>query len=53
MTLQDEIKPVARGASMNAADVRTLLRQDHDDLLQFGGTCTNRKGEERRARSGN
>ena len=54
MTLQDEIKLLLEAPTMNAADVRTLLRQDHDELLQFAGTCTNRRAAKNGGRcSGN
>jgi hypothetical protein len=50
MTLQDEIKLLLEAPTMNAADVRTLLRQDHDELLQFARDMyESESGEERRA----
>jgi hypothetical protein len=50
MTLQDEIKLLLEAPTMNAADVRTLLRQDHDELLQFAKDMyESESGEERRA----
>ena len=50
MTLQDEIKLLLEAPTMNAADVRTLLRQDHDELLQFARDMyESESGDERRA----
>ena len=50
MTLQDEIKLLLDAPTMNAGDVRTLLRQDHDELLQFArDMCEMEGGDERRA----
>ena len=50
MTLQDEIKLLLEAPTMNAADLRTLLRQDHDEMLQFAKDMyESESGEERRA----
>ena len=49
MTLQDEIKLLLDAPLMNAGDVRTLLRQEHDELLQLArDMCEMEGGEERR-----
>ena len=34
MTLEDEIKLLLEAPTMNARDMRTMLRQDHDEVLQ-------------------
>ena len=35
MTLVDEIKLLLEAPTMNARDIRTMLRQDHDEALKL------------------
>ena len=50
MTLVDEIKLLLEAPTMNARDVRTMLRQDHDELLMLARDMyESESGEERRA----
>jgi hypothetical protein len=35
MTLLDDVRLLLQAPTMNASDVRTLLRQDHDELIQL------------------
>lgn len=50
MTLQDEIRLLLDAPTMNAADVRTLLRRDHDEALQLARDMVeSESGDERRA----
>lgn len=50
MTLVDEIKLLLEAPTMNANDVRTLLRGDHDEVLQIARDMyESESGDERRA----
>jgi len=50
MTLVDEIKLLLEAPTMNARDVRTLLRQDHDEALKLARDMyESESGDERRA----
>lgn len=50
MTLVDEIKLLLQAPTMNARDVRTLLRQDHEEALKLARDMyESESGEERRA----
>jgi hemerythrin len=50
MTLVDEIKLLLAAPTMNARDVRTLLRQDHEEALKLARDMyESESGEERRA----
>ncbi|MEO8506206.1 MAG: hemerythrin domain-containing protein [Betaproteobacteria bacterium] len=50
MTLVDEIKLLLEAPTMNANDVRTLLRRDHDEALQIARDMyESESGDERRA----
>jgi Hemerythrin HHE cation binding domain len=50
MTLQDEIRLLLDAPTMNANDVRTLLRRDHDEALQLARDMVeSESGDERRA----
>lgn len=50
MTLQDEIRLLLDAPTMNAGDVRTLLRRDHDEALQLARDMVeSESGDERRA----
>jgi len=49
MTLQDEIRLLLDAPTMNANDVRTLLRRDHDEALQLARDMVeSESGDERR-----
>jgi hemerythrin superfamily protein len=50
MTLVDEIKLLLEAPTMNTRDVRTLLRQDHDEVLTLARDMyESESGDERRA----
>ena len=50
MTLVDEIKLLLAAPTMNARDIRTLLRQDHDEALKLARDMyESESGDERRA----
>ncbi len=50
MTLVDEIKLLLEAPTMNARDVRTIVRNDHDELLILARDMyESESGEERRA----
>ncbi len=50
MTLVDEIKLLLEAPTMNARDIRTLLRQDHDEILKLSRDMyESESGDERRA----
>jgi hemerythrin superfamily protein len=50
MTLVDEIKLLLEAPTMNTRDVRTLLRQDHDEILTLARDMyESESGDERRA----
>jgi hypothetical protein len=50
MTLVDEIKLLLEAPTMNARDVRTLLRQDHEEALKLARDMyESESGDERRA----
>jgi hypothetical protein len=50
MTLVDEIKLLLEAPTMNARDIRTMLRQDHDEALKLSRDMfESESGEERRA----
>lgn len=50
MTLIDEIKLLLEAPTMNARDVRTMVRSDHDELLILARDMyESESGEERRA----
>jgi len=50
MTLVDEIKLLLEAPTMNARDVRTIVRSDHDELLILSRDMyESESGEERRA----
>ncbi|MCC6868308.1 MAG: hemerythrin domain-containing protein [Burkholderiales bacterium] len=50
MTLVDEIKLLLEAPTMNARDIRTLLRNDHDEILILARDMyESESGEERRA----
>lgn len=50
MTLGDEIKLLLEAPTMNARDVRTLLRQDHEEALRLARDMyESESGDERRA----
>ena len=50
MTLGDEIKLLLEAPTMNASDVRTLLRQDHEEVLQLARDMyESESGDERRS----
>jgi len=50
MTLVDEIKLLLEAPTMNARDIRTLLRQDHDEALKLARDMyESESGDERRA----
>ena len=50
MTLVDEIKLLLEAPTMNTRDIRTLLRQDHDELLTLARDMyESESGDERRA----
>jgi len=50
MTLGDEIRLLLEAPTMNASDVRTLLRRDHDEALQIARDMyESESGDERRA----
>ncbi len=50
MTLSDEIRLLLEAPTMNAGDVRTLLRADHDEALQLARDMVeSESGDERRA----
>ncbi len=50
MTLTDEVRLLLEAPTMNARDVRTLLRQDHEEALQLARDMyESESGEERRA----
>lgn len=50
MTLIDEIKLLLEAPTMNARDIRTMLRQDHDEILKFARDMyESESGDERRA----
>ena len=50
MTLVDEIKLLLEAPTMNARDIRTLLRQDHDEARKLARDMyESESGDERRA----
>lgn len=50
MTLVDEIKLLLEAPTMNARDIRTILRRDHDEILILARDMyESESGEERRA----
>ena len=50
MTLVDEIKLLLEAPTMNARDIRTMLRQDHDEALKLARDMyESESGDERRA----
>jgi hypothetical protein len=50
MTLGDEIKLLLEAPTMNAGDVRTLLRRDHEEALQLARDMhESESGDERRS----
>ena len=50
MTLIDEIKLLLEAPTMNARDIRTMLRQDHDEALKLARDMyESESGDERRA----
>jgi hypothetical protein len=50
MTLVDEIRLLMAAPSMTANDMRTLLRRDHDEIVQLArDLCESESGDERRA----
>jgi len=50
MTLVDEVKLLLEAPTMNARDIRTLLRQDHDEILKLSRDMyESESGDERRA----
>ena len=50
MTLVDEIKLLLEAPTMNARDIRTLLRNDHDEILILARDMyESESGDERRA----
>lgn len=50
MTLLDEVKLLLEAPTMNARDVRTMLRRDHDELLTLARDMyESESGDERRA----
>lgn len=50
MTLVDEIKLLLEAPTMNARDIRTLLRQDHDEAIKLARDMyESESGDERRA----
>jgi hypothetical protein len=50
MTLVDEIRLLLVSPNMTANDLRTLLRRDHDEIIQLArDLCESESGDERRA----
>ena len=50
MTLVDEIKLLLEAPTMNARDIRTMLRQDHDEAMKLARDMyESESGDERRA----
>jgi len=50
MTLVDEIRLLLVSPNMTANDLRTLLRRDHDEIVQLArDLCESESGDERRA----
>ncbi len=50
MTLLDEIKLLLEAPTMNARDIRTMLRQDHDEVRKLSRDMyESESGDERRA----
>lgn len=50
MTLVDEIRLLLVSPNMTANDLRTLLRRDHDEIVQLTrDMCESESGDERRA----
>ncbi|HTQ01800.1 MAG TPA: hemerythrin domain-containing protein [Casimicrobiaceae bacterium] len=50
MTLIDEIKLLLEAPTMNARDIRTMLRQDHDEAIKLARDMyESESGDERRA----
>jgi len=50
MTLVDEIKLLLEAPTMNARDIRTMLRQDHDEAIKLARDMYEAEsGDERRA----